>query len=540
MNDTKQPSNVVKLVQPKEEGKFTQPFIDKFKPTKNGRFYATNHPNLCIRTQGTSSVYYTRKVNKKLSSGAIEVAIGNIKEIKLSEAVKIHQQNIALIASNVNPNKVDLGIQKEKEPTIYEYVEARLNRLEKSNNMADTALKLNKGLLNNHLIWLPKGATFSNLTDNQLQEFYLSRTPSVARQCISLLGATFNKLSPKQKRDSENPREVINRLEIVHKTKERKDVYLNFGGKRGDIGRFFEALTLAEHGYAPEEEYIIPSLTTSRTSIDIFMMYLLTSVRKENIANLKWSEVDFDNEEITLLEPKGRKGQNEPQLLPMSPYLKALLEFRHKSKTSSYVFPSVTNDKKGFDHKLIDHLGTKLALVMCIYGSWNKKENNPLQKKGEDKNLLSKSVWDKYSKIVRQGTDIELRTSLNKMGTKPHGLRRTLTNVAETIGIGSRNLEAILARKPTDVTGRHYLTIQSDSLREALHNTHKTIDNRIAEYFGLSYLDEEEGKEMFLSPILGFYGIKSLIETDKAYMDCGHSFEDLSRIRQYQYGDKDL
>jgi hypothetical protein len=73
-----------------------------------------------------------------------------------------------------------------------------------------------------------------------------------------------------------------------------------------------------------------------------------------------------------------------------------------------------------------------------------------------------------------------------------------------------------------------------------LHNTHKTIDNRIAEYFGLSYLDEEEGKEMFLSPILSFYGIKSLIETDKAYMDCGHSFEDLSRIRQYQYGDKDL
>jgi hypothetical protein len=192
MVDSENTSNVVKLKQKRIEEKFTQPFIDKFIP-RGHRTYANNIPYLVIRSQATGSKYYTVKRNTKIASGAINVAIGDIRSITLAKAKEIHAQNLALIAQNINPNRIDLGVQ-EKETTIFEHVERRLKRLKKSGNMSGGALVLNEGLLNNHIPKLGKNTTFSSLTDNQLEDWYTSLSESVARQCISLLSATFNHL----------------------------------------------------------------------------------------------------------------------------------------------------------------------------------------------------------------------------------------------------------------------------------------------------------------------------------------------------------
>ena len=549
VNKDKQ-SNIIKLVQPRQEAKFTKSFIDNFKPKRKGNFYATNYPYLCIRTQ-TNSKFYTIKRNIKLSKGAITVAIGDIRSITLAEAVKQNQNNVALISSGVNPNKVELGIQEEKEPTIYDYVERRLARLEKGGGMSPSALQLNKGLLRNHLIHLGRAPTFSSLTEKQLEDFYLSKTPSVARQCKSLLGATFEKLSPKQKKDNENPRKVIDRLELTKKQKTKRDVYMKFGNQRGDIGRFFEALTVAERGFVPDnnadgtEMVILPSITKSRTSIDILMFYLLTSVRKENVVSLKWNEVDWKAETITFLIPKGQAKEDEPeaQILPITPYLKALLEFRKKnSPKSPYVFPSVENPKKPISQKTVDYFANRLALMMCCYCQWHKEENNPINpylKKGDLP--LSPIFWKEMSKLIKTNRGEELNQSLNRLGTKPHGLRRTIGNIAEAIGVGERTISTLLNRSASDVDSRHYIEVQSDNFAQGLDACHRAIDNRIAEYLSLG-MKKEGDKEYFESPILEFYGLKNQgIEKDKAYRDCGHGFTDLNaKNKNYQYGGIEL
>jgi|TARA_R110002012_G_scaffold317263_1_gene533233 integrase len=551
-------SNIVQLPQPKivkREIKFTQASIKSFKSDKKGIVWSSNHKYLGIRVQqGNSYTFITKKKNTKISLSPITVTIGDITGITLSKAVELHQQNLALISSGVNPNKIINGVVEESEPTVLYYVEQRLKRIEKQQTtMGSGSLTLNKGLLNNHLIDLGARATFSSLTEKKLQDFYLSKTPSVARQCMSLLSSTFNKLSAKQRKDTENPRDVIKRLELPKDPRTKKNVYLKFGLQgQGNIGRFFEALTLAEHGYIPDtlpdgtDLVIIPPITSSRTTVDILLMYLLTSVRKENIQSLKWTEVNFEDELITFLEPKGQKGKEEPipQELSMDSYLRALLSFRFKNRTSDYVFPMITDPTKPYDLKTIDSSAQRVALIMCLYGDWNEKEVNPvlpIAKKFKHDSLRNYQLWKLCSDLVRKGnTDIglKLREDLNNLGTKPHGLRRTLSNVAEITQVGSRTIESILARNPSDTSGKHYIEVQRDAVKNALETCHRFIDNRIAEYLG-DYKVEKEGRTFFKSPILAFYGIEALIERDKAYDENAFGFTD-GRKKVYKYGDIEL
>ena len=67
--------------------------------------------------------------------------------------------------------------------------------------------------------------SITNNTDKKLEDFILSLSPAVARQTKSLLSSTFNKLPPKDRKDNENPADIIDRLELNPKQKTKKDVY---------------------------------------------------------------------------------------------------------------------------------------------------------------------------------------------------------------------------------------------------------------------------------------------------------------------------
>ena len=107
-------SNIVQLPQPKivkQEIKFTQASIKSFKSDKKGIVWSSNHKYLGIRVQqGNSNTFITKKKNTKISLSPITVTIGDITGITLSKAVELHQQNLALISSGVNPNKIINGV----------------------------------------------------------------------------------------------------------------------------------------------------------------------------------------------------------------------------------------------------------------------------------------------------------------------------------------------------------------------------------------------------------------------------------------------
>ena len=534
MADKQSKSNVVKLKQPKQEKKFTQSMIKSFKSSGKGILWASNHKYLGIRTQGATSVFITRKWNSKDNSPNL-VSIGDITVIPLPKAVEIHQNNVALISQGINPNRVSVGAIEDKEPTVFDYMEQRLERLKSSGNMSARTIELYEGVLRNHLIDLPRKSTFSSLTDKELQDFYLSKSPSVAKNCMKLLGGTFSKLSKRQKKDNENPADVITRLEIRAKDKDKKKVYLQIPSSKGDIGRFFQACDIALNGYSPETYgdiapkdfpkghpkakdpfWVIPPLVTTRANIDLLIMYLLTSLRKENIRILKWKEVNFKENAIVILNPKG---QDEEVVIPLSPHMRALLESR-KGNKSPYVFPSASNRRKPISSKTVDNTANTIALVMCYYGEWLDEKDNPLN------NVLKKTMnWQSLSKMRYNGAFPELNT----MGTKPHGLRRTLSNVADAIGVGGRTIETMLLRKPQDTTGRHYTTTQQETLREAYTKCHIFMDNRIQEY-----LESGNTPDKFESPLLEFFGIKEKVQKDRHHDNDTWGFTD-GKAKEYDY-----
>lgn len=68
---------------------------------------------------------------------------------------------------------------------------------------------------------------------------------------------------------------------------------------------------------------------------DYLLLILLTRLRRQEAAQLKWEQVDLTAKTLTIIETKN----NEPHTLPLSDYLYTLLESRKKDHINAYVFP---------------------------------------------------------------------------------------------------------------------------------------------------------------------------------------------------------
>ncbi len=64
-------------------------------------------------------------------------------------------------------------------------------------------------------------------------------------------------------------------------------------------------------------------------------MVLLTGLRREEAATLKWEDVDLAAKTFTVVKTKN----NESHTLPLSDFLYDLMSTRHQKKINDYVFP---------------------------------------------------------------------------------------------------------------------------------------------------------------------------------------------------------
>jgi integrase len=75
---------------------------------------------------------------------------------------------------------------------------------------------------------------------------------------------------------------------------------------------------------------------------DYFLFLLFTGMRRNEAANLKWSDVDLKNRSLTISNTKNY----QPLTLPLSTPLIAILENRRTHAFNDYVFPG--SGKTGF------------------------------------------------------------------------------------------------------------------------------------------------------------------------------------------------
>jgi integrase len=69
---------------------------------------------------------------------------------------------------------------------------------------------------------------------------------------------------------------------------------------------------------------------------DYFMLILLTGLRRQEAASLRWDQVDFKAKSLRITDTKN----NEPHTLPLSTYLRTLLQARREQMTNEFVFPA--------------------------------------------------------------------------------------------------------------------------------------------------------------------------------------------------------
>ena len=94
---------------------------------------------------------------------------------------------------------------------------------------------------------------------------------------------------------------------------------------------------------------------------DFFVMLLDTGARFREIATLKWSQIDFENQAIALWRSKVK---NE-SILYMTLRVKITLEARQKARTSEYVFTNRSGDHKGYTGTTLARAFRRAGLPDC-------------------------------------------------------------------------------------------------------------------------------------------------------------------------------
>lgn len=156
------------------------------------------------------------------------------------------------------------------------------------------------------------------------------------------------------------------------------------------------------------------------TICDYLRFLLLTGLRRNEAATLRWENVDLASKMFTVsIQTKNR----EPHALPLSDHLHAMLKRRHAAmlkrrqknpKLARYVFPG---------------------------------ENGPLM---EPKATITKVV------------------TASGVQFSSHTLRRTFASIAESLDIPYLALKRLLNHKAQDVTGKHYTVIGVERLRKPM------------------------------------------------------------------------
>lgn len=150
----------------------------------------------------------------------------------------------------------------------------------------------------------------------------------------------------------------------------------------------------------------------NKTLRNYLLLIMLTGLRRQEAASLKWNQVDLTGKTLTVLDTKN----HDPHTLPLSGYLYELLKFRKQQQTKEYVFP-----------------GTGAAGHIV-----------------EPRKQMAK---------VTQLTDIQFTV---------HDLRRTFITIAESLDIPAYALKRLLNHRMTNDVTAGYIVADVERLRKPM------------------------------------------------------------------------
>lgn len=302
--------------------RFTKAVLEALEPPGAGRAYYhdTGVPGLLLQVtaQGAKSFMLQRRVNGR----PVRVTLGRFPPMTVEAARRFGQATLARMAEGVNPN-AERREARARAITLGEVLDDYL---------AARTLKPKTVALYRWLVEDPAGA-FADWKDRPLLAItrdrvekrhreLTDRSPGVANLGSSVLGALFNFARAKYEHHGrplveDNP---VRRLAATR-------AWCDLPRRQG----YLPPAKLADWWNATE--------ALNPTPRDLLRLLLLTGLRKNEAAALRWECVDLSARTLHVPETKNRR----PLTLPLSGYLVELLAARLEEAErlgSPYVFPS--------------------------------------------------------------------------------------------------------------------------------------------------------------------------------------------------------
>ncbi len=363
-------------------------------------------------------------VDKNTKRGRIRITLGTAGTDFLTTAQSRDQARIALglIAEGHTADQIRTRLDRSQDRipsgamTLNDVLEQYL--IERRHKLAERTRRDYLSLMDTYL------AAWKNTPLEAIDEaaivakFTAINSPSRANYSFRLVRLLFN--YAKSIRDDEgkpivaiNPVAVLSQRRVWHTEKPRREVI-----DLAALKPWWAAVQQLEPGEAErtgDGRFAEGSaaLNSNADAVRDFLVFLLlTGLRRNEAATLKWQDVDLHSKMFTV---SVQTKNHEAHSLPLSDYLYSMLTRRHADpQRTAYVFAG---------------------------------ENGPL---GEPKKQIAKVV------------------AASGVAFSSHTLRRTFASIAESLDIPYLALKRLLNHKAQDVTGKHYTVIGVERLRDPM------------------------------------------------------------------------
>jgi integrase len=365
-------------------------------------------------TDGGKKVYFAES-SVKGTRQVVRVTIGGNDKYDPDEARSLARQYLAMLAEGINPNE-----QKQKEKA------------------AQTAMRVIEELT------LSKVFHDYKVSRQNLKAKTLSDYERLLKRCVGdwfdkpVVEITKEMIETRHRKLSEHPAQADLTMRIVRALFTYAGLtYEDSEGRSlvqaNPVKRLSQAKTWNK--VKPREEYLKPHQLKvwynavqhlDVTMRDYLMLCVLTGLRRNEATTLKWRDVDFEHETLTVRDTKNHLDHT----LPLSTFLFALLKRRELSKENDFVFPG----KGRYEHLVEPRRATE---------------------------------------SIERNHGIKFRI---------HDLRRTFVTTAESLDIPYLVVKRLVNHKQSGDVTAGYVIANVDRLREPM----RLISNHILKNCGLS------------------------------------------------------
>lgn len=350
---------------------------------------------VCVTSHGIKSFQAYRKVNNK----PVRVTLGHFPDMTIEQARRGAQAALSKMAEGINP-VAEKKAAKVRAVTLGDAFKAYL----KSHDLKPRTIQDYQAIMKEAFPdWQDKAIV--GITRDMVERRHAklgTRSHARANNAMRVLRAILNFTAGKYEDESGKPIILDNPVKRLSSTRswyrvERRRTLI----KPHQLGAWFNAVMALASDRSTEKAEVVR---------DYLLFLLLTGLRREEAARLRWENIDVDNRAFVVPDTKNRQAHE----LPLSDFLVELLTRRKReSGDSVFVFPG-----EGDTGHLVD-----------------------------PRKQMAK---------VSQASGVEFTL---------HDLRRTFIIIAESLDIPAYALKRLLNHKPgADVTAG-YIVIDVERLR---------------------------------------------------------------------------